>query len=300
MPDSERSSSIPAPSHGGGQGGRGPKRTLVVNADDFGWSRGVNRGIVGAHKTGIVTRASILATAEDFEDAVALAQTVATLPLGVHLEMYRGEPVLPVDRVRSLVGDDGAFLGSSSAIIRRLVNRGLDLAELEAEFRAQIERVKEAGISPTHLDSEKHLHLWPSVFDVVCGLACEFKIPYVRVVREPFSLNPIPIGLSVLSTRNARVAQRRGLSTPDGTIGVAESPTDRNALAHLLASGRGRRVELVVHPGHVDEQFLRLQDRLPNQLTYEREEQLSVLAHPDSMALVEQFGYTLEPSSDKP
>ena len=198
--------------------------------------------------------------------------------MGVHLEMYRGEPILEVDRVRSLVDEQGVFLGSSSAIIRRLVSGGFDMGELEAEFRAQIERVKEAGLTPTHLNSEKHLHLWPTVFDLVCRLAREFDIPYVRVVREPFSLSPIPAGLSLLSYRNRRTARALGLTTPDGTIGVAGAPTDQDALARLLQAGRGDRVELVAHPGHLDDEFWELQGQLPNRLTYEREAQLNVLA----------------------
>jgi predicted glycoside hydrolase/deacetylase ChbG (UPF0249 family) len=299
VPDLETSTPDPASAQVAPATASGSQRLLVVNADDFGWSRSVNEGIIEAHKNGIVTRASILATAGSFEHALALAEDAPTLALGVHLEMYRGQPLLPSDRVRSLIGPEGEFLGSSSAIIRELMLGRFDLSEIEAEFRAQIERVIQAGIEPSHLDSEKHLHLWPSVFGIVSGLAREFGIPYVRVVREPPSLSPIPVGLSMLSVGNARVARAHGLLTPDGTIGVAESPTDRDALARLLASGRGRRVELVVHPGHVDQEFWDLQGQLPNKLTYEREDQLNVLAHPDSRALVERFGYTLGPVADR-
>jgi predicted glycoside hydrolase/deacetylase ChbG (UPF0249 family) len=297
--DSEESSDVTATLQNPESAARKPERLLVVNADDMGWSRSVNRGIIEAHRTGIVTQSSIIPTAGGFEHGVAMAKTAPKLAMGVHLEMYRGEPLLPVDRVKSLVDSEGKFLGSSTAIIRRLAAGGFDMGELEAEFRAQVEQVKAAGLKPSHLNSEKHLHMWPSVFDVVCRLAREFEIPYVRVVREPFSMSPIPVGLTLLSLRNSRAARAYGLTTPDGTIGVAEAPTDRSALERILASGRGHRVELVVHPGHIDEEFWELQGQLPNKLTFEREEQLSVLAHPDSVTIVERLGYKLEPDTGR-
>ena len=268
-------------------------RLLVVNADDFGWSRSVNEGIIGTHRTGIVTRASLLATGRAFEDGVERALATPTLALGVHLEMYRDRPVLPVDAVSSLVGADGMFLGSSRAIIRGLMSNSFDLEQLESEFRAQIERVRDAGIKPSHVDSEKHLHMWPAVFEIVCRLTKEFDIPYIRIVQEPPGVHLIPMGLSVLSLRNRRIARAHGLKTSNQTIGVTESPVDQTSLSRLLSSGRGQCVELVVHPGHVDEEFWRIQAELPNNLTYEREEQYKVLARPEAVVLVEQFGFEL-------
>lgn len=268
-------------------------RQLVVNADDLGWSRSINRGIVEAHVDGIVTSASLLVTARAFDDAVELARTTPTLSLGVHLNFYRGEPVLDPSRLRTLTDDDGRFFGSVDRIVASLLMRRLDLRELADEFRAQIEMVKSMGIEPAHLNSDKHLHLWPSVFNVVCELAGEYGIRNVRIVREPPTLSPIALGLSMLSVRDAAVARTHGLVVPDGTIGVAEAPTDLPTLARLLESARGQKVEMVVHPGHLDEEFWELQGVMPNKLSDEREQQQEVLGSEEARLLVEESAYTL-------
>ena len=138
------------------------------------------------------------------------------------------------------------------------------------------------GIKPTHLNSEKHLHLWPSAFRVVAKLAEEFEVPCVRVVREPFSFRPIPQALTELATVDSRTASSHGLAMPDATIGVTEAPTTLAALKRLLDSSPGRNVEFVVHPGYVDEEFREIGRTLPNRLECSREEELAVLTSPEA------------------
>ncbi|PKQ16548.1 MAG: hopanoid biosynthesis associated protein HpnK [Actinobacteria bacterium HGW-Actinobacteria-7] len=268
-------------------------RELVVNADDFGWSHSVNEGIVECHQTGIVTRTSILATGWAFEHAVELAKATPTLGIGMHLNIYRGNTILPAEKIPTLVGPDGKLLGSWQEIVGRLVRGRFDLAQVEAELRAQIQHVLAAGLTPAHLDSEKHLHLWPSMFDVVCKLAVEFGIPEVRTVREPLGAKPIPLMLGVFSARNAGVAHRHGISTSDSTVGVTYPPIDDAALERILRSARGSRVEFVVHPGHVDAEFMELQSHVANRLVCSREEELAVLASPDSREAVNRAGFRL-------
>lgn len=270
-----------------------PRRELVVNADDFGWSRSVNAGIVESHVDGIVTSASLIAPGAAFEDAVTLAAATPTLDVGVHLSFYRGDPVLPPDRVEALVGEDGRFLGSWKRIVGRLVAGTFDLGQLEDELRAQIARVQNAGITPTHLDGEKHLHLWPSVFDVVCRLASETGVGEVRVVREPWSLRAIPAGLRALSIRDARTAARTGLEVPDATIGVTRYADSVDALARILRGARAPRVEYVAHPGRIDAEFMELQRSVANRLVDSREQELAVLTDPEARRLVRAAGYEL-------
>jgi len=273
-------------------GGATPRR-LTVNADDFGWSKSVNRGIIETHVNGIVTATSILAAGTDFDDAVELARATPSLEIGVHLNFYRGTPVLPADKVRSLLGEDGRFLGSWKTIVGRLATGRFDMLELEAELRAAIERVLSVGITPGHLNSEKHLHLWPSAFAVVAKLAEEFAISRVRLVHESSHPRPVPLALSAFSAIDARQVRSRGLSAPDATIGVGMAPTTTDALERLLAEPAGRDVELVVHPGHVDEEFREIGRTLPNRLECSREEELAVLASPQARELVTRAGYVL-------
>lgn len=273
------------------------RKRLLVSADDFGWAHGVNRGIIDAHRRGIVTGASLLANGNAFLDAVELAEDTPALSLGVHLNLYRGLPVLPADRIPSLLGADGWFLGSWKEILARLVAGRVSMAEVKAEFGAAIEKVEAAGVTPVRLDSEKHLHLWPSLFDVVCELAHEHGIPRVRVVREPRSPHYIPLGLSALSRIDVRMSSARGLFFSDQTIGVTELPIDMDALRRLLASASGAAVELVAHPGYLDEEFWELQERVPNKLIHSREREAAVLSSPEAVELVEQSGYTLDGGS---
>jgi len=268
-------------------------RRLVVNADDFGYSRSVNRGIVESHTRGIVTRTSIMATGSGFEDAVERALATPSLPVGVHLNFYRGATVLPPERVPSLVGSDGLLLGSWREIVRRLASGQLDLSQLEAELGAQIDRVTAAGLEPLHLDSDKHLHLWPSAFDVTCRLALKHGIRQVRVVREPVTGQMVPLGLHALSARNSRVAESMGLSVAHSTIGVTAQPVDTASLARLLRGARGQSVEFVVHPGHIDDEFMELQRTMPNRLVATREAELATLCGESARRLVREAGFTL-------
>lgn len=276
-------------------------RELVVTADDFGWSRSVNRGILESHLTGIVTRTSIMAAGAAFEDAAELALSTPTLGIGVHLNLYRGRTMLAREHVNTLVdGPESTFFGDWRTIVRRLTTRRIDLSQVEEEFRAQIQHVCSAGLNPLHMDSDKHLHLWPSLFDVVCRLALEFGIPQVRVVREPLRMDLIPAGLSVLSRRDARVAEGLGLIVPTGTIGVSMAPINFRALEGLLRAARGQCVEFVVHPGYVDAEFMELQSALPNRLVEIREAELEVLATQEARDAVAHAGFTLAGTLSKP
>lgn len=273
--------------------GTAARKMLLVNADDLGWSASVNRGIVDAHRRGLVTSASILAAGRSVEHAMESVRDLPELSLGVHLNFYRGWPVQPPAKVGSLLGEGDMFPGDWRTIVKRLATGRIVMGELESEFRAAIERVIGFGITPAHLDSEKHLHMWPSVFDLTCSLAAEYGIPRVRVVREPRTLRGIPLGLSALGVRNAREAARCGLTSSQETIGVTEAPVDLPALDRLLASARAHTVEFVCHPGLVDDEFRALQETVPNRLVCSREDELATLTHETARARVASSGYEL-------
>src|SRR5665647_1358607 len=136
------------------------RRRLVINADDFGYSAGVTRGIVEAHAAGSVTSTSMMANGIDWENAVRLARSTRTLDVGVHLNLVQGRPLL---RVLSLTDARTGELYPLGALARRALAGRIDAGELEAELRAQIERVRSAGIAVTHLDSHRHAHVLPGL-----------------------------------------------------------------------------------------------------------------------------------------
>lgn len=226
---------------------------LIINADDLGLSQAVNRGIETAHRDGILTSATLLPNAPDFEEGVAVACRNHNLGVGIHLNIIRGRPVSSPDSIPSLVSRDGCFNRC----------RGLIAADVEAEYRAQIEKVLEAGIAPTHLDFEKH-HGRPSLlYSTACHLANEYRIPAIRNLCEPvwWSFCHLPragfgaLLRSVLLRVYITVqAYPRKPPRPDWFLGQLHigAITEEVMLA-LLSNLPEGIAELMVHPGYTDE-----------------------------------------------
>lgn len=181
---------------------------LIVNADDFGLTAGIHRGVEEAHQKGILTSASLLANGAAFDDAVVRACANPNLGVGVHLCLTGGHPVLPPHQVRSLLLGEDPFMPTLKAFLMKLFFQSLKPEELEEELRAQIRRVIAAGIDPTHLDSHKHVHLHPRIFRVVASLSREFGIPCVRKPFEKFSLSSL---LRRSKNMGSRIAFKRVL-----------------------------------------------------------------------------------------
>src|SRR2546426_12844846 len=98
-------------------------KRLIVNADDFGWSEGVNRGIVEAYRNGIVTSTTVLANGAAFDGAVRLARQERRLGGGGHLNLSDGAPLLPRWEVPSLVNEQGQFSGGAVRVVGGKVGR---------------------------------------------------------------------------------------------------------------------------------------------------------------------------------
>src|SRR5262249_20914256 len=151
-------------------------RRLVVNADDFGLTVGVNDGILDAHEHGILTSASLFANAPATADAIRRARWHPSLGIGVHLALVDGAPVLPPADVPTLVTGDGRFRRSWKPFVAACLRGRVSLVEVERELTAQIETIVAAGVLPTHLDTHKHVHAYPPIFAVVSRLAARFGI----------------------------------------------------------------------------------------------------------------------------
>src|SRR5260221_11995505 len=159
-------------------------RTLVVNADDLGLTVGVNNGIFDAHDRGVLTSASVFANARATSDAIARALRRPSLGIGCHLTLVDGQPTLPPAPVPTLIEDDGRFHRSWKPFIASCLLGRISLVEVEQELTAQIDRIRSAGVTLTHLDAHKHVHAYPPIFAIVTRLAGRFRIPVVRVPFE--------------------------------------------------------------------------------------------------------------------
>jgi len=154
---------------------------LIVNADDFGWGRGINDAIAHAHESGVVTSASVMANQPASEHAIALARCMPRLGVGIHLNLCAGRPVLPAKEVPSLVQASGDF-HRPEQLFGKLWRFQVEGDEIEAEFRAQIRWVRERGIALTHADSHLHAHLYPAA---VGPFVKALKREQIECIRAP-------------------------------------------------------------------------------------------------------------------
>ncbi|WP_459501851.1 chitin disaccharide deacetylase [Bacillus sp. C1] len=157
---------------------------LIVNADDFGLTEGVNYGIIEGHVNGLVNSTTMMMNMPGTKHAVRLAKEYKTLGVGVHLVLTAGKPLLT--DVPSLVSEDGFFHK------QRIVREGrINPEDVEREWTAQIEKFLSSGLTPTHFDSHHHIHGLPILHDVLERLAEKYNVPIRRCDQEravqPFS-----------------------------------------------------------------------------------------------------------------
>lgn len=204
---------------------------LITNADDFGFTRDVNEGIVHAHRHGILTAATLMATGAAFDDAVELARQNPELDIGVHLV---------------LVGSPG-FPSTVGALLKAVALRRIRIHE---ELTAQVRKILDAGIVPTHLDTHKHTHLLPPVLDAVARIAEEFRIPWVR--RPLFRTRLFHGDLA-----------RHGCRTTDYFAGFRMTGKyDAAVLARLIRHLPEGATEFMCHPGFCTGELQQARTRL--------------------------------------
>jgi predicted glycoside hydrolase/deacetylase ChbG (UPF0249 family) len=264
------------------------RKRLVVNADDLGFTPDVNRGVLEAHRDGILTAATLMANGDAFEDAVRLARQTPTLDVGCHLVLIGG---------RSLVPPHAALPASVPELLRALAARRIRVYE---ELAAQARRILAAGLEPTHLDTHKHTHLAPPVLEAVARVAEEFQIPWVR---RPFDL-PITAAragvpwlkraasraMRTLDGRFQLVLEHHGCRTTDHFAGFQITGRFRTAeLARLIQALPEGVTELMCHPGYCGEDLRRSHTRLKES----RERELQALTAPETRQALRDSGVEL-------
>jgi len=265
-------------------------KRLIVNADDFGLSASVNRGIIDCYKKGIVTSSTLMPNMPGFDNAVFFSKQNPDLGVGCHLNLYRGAPVLAASEVSSLVNAKGLFF-SSWELVQRIYLRKIKPREVEKELSAQIQKTREAGVSITHLDSERHFHGFPIIAPIVAKLARDFKIRKVRLPREKWNLKKASqifssqfYKMRYLALRSrflVALFREQGIKFVDNFYGILYSgKLDQNILAKLFDQIPDGISELMVHPGYVDHELEALARDLNNHLLESREQELRVLTDP--------------------
>jgi predicted glycoside hydrolase/deacetylase ChbG (UPF0249 family) len=160
-------------------------RLLIINADDFGLCEGVNRAIAEAHKNGILTSTTLMSNMPSAQEAIKIAKQLPTLGVGIHLNLTEGRPISKEQIVNLLTNTNGEFGFSANQLAFKSLVSSKFRAAIKAELSTQIQWAIDRGVQPTHLDSHKHIHSFPSIYPIVCSLARQFNINAIRFTYEP-------------------------------------------------------------------------------------------------------------------
>ncbi len=279
-------------------------KRLIINADDFGFTSGINRAIVEAHTRGVVTSSTLMAKGRAFGEAVALSTAVPRLSVGCHVVLIDGEPVMEPGKILSLT-QNGRFRDGLKSFAARALTGRIDSSEIEAEASAQIRKIQSEGISVSHVDTHKHTHLFPSILRPLLRAAAACG---VKAVRNPFGpkfpLRSIQLfARPGLWTRYAEVkilnrfagrfreaVDRAGFITTDGTLGIEVTGTlDETLFRAIAESVPDGTWEFVCHPGYNDPDLHRAKTRLRES----RELELQVLTLPAAREVLAKQGVQL-------
>jgi predicted glycoside hydrolase/deacetylase ChbG (UPF0249 family) len=282
---------------------------LILNADDFGLTPGIDRAIGELHSAGVLTSTTLMATGPAFDDAVAIARAHPTLGVGCHIVLTDGVPVSPPETIPSLIGPDGrSFRPALTGFLRALLLGRIRAEDITREALAQIHKLQHAGIRVTHIDTHKHTHLFSAVARPLLEVSEQTSI---RAIRNPFE-PPWSLALHQgsatrrlavrligrLRPRFAAHPQIRDarILTTGGTVAIsATGQLDATTLAQLLrAIPPIGTYELCCHPGYNDRDLDRVTTRLRAHREIEREALLSeiprILAQPNAPTLTNYGG----------
>jgi hopanoid biosynthesis associated protein HpnK len=280
-------------------------RALILNADDFGLTRGVNEGIIRAHRDGILTSTTLMANGPAFEHATELARANPTLGIGCHLVLVGGASVCPPSKIPSLVNKSGMLPKSLPSLVMGLSSGKIRSKEIELELTAQIEKTVAAGITPTHLDTHKHTHAHPRVLSALARVAKEFGITRIRKPVED-------LGDSWESTRDGRLSflkqmlgagaartilprfratcRKYGLRFPDHFLGLASTGhLGAAALRRLIDTLKEGQTEIMLHPGMCDDEL----EATGSRLQMHRQKEMEALLDPEVKELAARKGVRL-------
>lgn len=271
---------------------------LIVNADDFGLTRGINRAIAELHDAGALTSATLMANGPALDDAVFIAHARPSLGVGCHVVLTDGIPVSPPHEIPSLLDPTSPTPRFRPSLLQfhLAVFRGrIQPADIAREAAAQIARLQSAGLRVTHLDTHKHTHMLPSVARVLLDVAERSGIGAVRNPYEPDWATRISHTsatrrfqirlLNRLHDRFLALPQLRGGSvhTTGGTLGVSATGTlDQPMLEALLQHAPEGTWELVTHPGYNDRDLDAVTTRLRSTREVEYHALLAAFANSSS------------------
>jgi hopanoid biosynthesis associated protein HpnK len=281
---------------------------LIVAADDFGLTAGVNNAIAAAHRDGIVTAASLLVNGPAFESAVDIARNNGGLDLGLHLNLTEGHPVSDPAGIPGLANAHGFLYRHPVKLALSLLRRRVSTADLEREIRSQIEKALGSGLPITHIDGHKHVHAIPPVLRLVSRIAPEYRIHAVRSLCEEMPrlssmlarsrgsrlkiMKQWFFGKAVSAAWHLSQPSRRkaALIVPERFYGITQTGfLDLAAFADIVNGLSSGINELMCHPGYVDDAL----NAAPTRLLAQRQREFQLLICPEVRSVLEQARVTL-------
>ena len=246
---------------------------IIFNADDFGYSKGVNLGIAEACQNGFVRSTTIMAGMPGFEHAVGLSKQIPELRLGAHLTLTAGKSAGGV--YKTITNGEGYFI-TQKELLRRAAHCDIDMQEVEAEYDAQIQKIIAAGVMPDHFDSHHHIHNLPGFADIFLRLAKKYRAR-VRICNKALP--------------NGEYAGVKTTSAFDETF-YGETTTEES-IKELTGRYNGESLEVMCHPAYLDHALLK-----SSSYNVKRVLELKTLTSPAIKAYLLEQGHELCSFSD--
>lgn len=227
---------------------------LIINADDYGLSKGVSLGIIKSMKEGIVRDTSILVNSPNFEESVALAKEYGINEMGIHLTLSFQKPIVPAEKVKTIVDEQGIFY-------RRIneVQKNFSMDEVEKELRAQMDKFFESGLKLNHIDGHHHFYVYNNdIYNLIMDLAKEYNVP-MRSCGHLFN----------------EKLKSNGVESTDYFYGeFYDEKVSEDTLINILEKHKSEdyTIEFMSHPAIIDEDLLKF-----STYSYKREKELAVL-----------------------
>jgi len=236
-------------------------RLVIINGDDFGFSKGVNQAIIQAYEYGVLTSTSLMVNGEAATEAIALAQSHSNLAVGLHLVLVCGQSVLPPEQIPHLVDKHGCFSDSPFKAGLTYQFHPQAREELYLEIRAQLQKFRDSGLLLSHVDGHLHLHTHPVVLHILTQLAPEFDIRVIRLPSEELGLN-LWLDRRNLATKlvwslvfgrlrsyGESLLSSRGIKFADRVYGLLQTGNVTEAyLLGLIPQIKADLVEIYAHP----------------------------------------------------
>jgi predicted glycoside hydrolase/deacetylase ChbG (UPF0249 family) len=275
------------------------RRRLIVNADGFGFTPGVNRGIERAVAGGVVRSTSCVVNFSNIEELPAFVSQWPHVSVGVHFNLSVGRPISDASQVPTLVDGEGNFWGAG--LPRRLLSRTVSRADIRRELHAQVRRMLDLGTLPSHWDGHQNKHLYPPFFQEAIAVAGEYGIRRMRAPNRHlvpgrhnggsrtrtlgryYVTHPRRVLTHTYAHALAALARRRGMRMADRLVSPAYVGANQkwvlDTWLYIIESLPAGTSEIYCHPGFVD-------DALRERATYvdERELEVEVLTAPELQA----------------